>query len=193
MKNSGVFGGGASSSLTDKLLNAATVLVLVLVAATLVRSWTRPAIGTVPQPNPIGVGSLLKPLAALAENQSEYQVGVTGSAKVLYVFSTRCPVCTSQKSAVGKWLRTLPTDRVLTASREDVGLTQPYWSDSSARIELPVPLQLTKSSAAAIQATFVPYMIVTDEKGVVQLSHVGPLADLDTAKVRRLVTTKGGP
>jgi hypothetical protein len=52
-------------------------------------------------------------------------------------------------------------------------------------------LQVTPTTAKDLKANYVPYVIVTDAKGVVQFSHVGAFSGIDTAKVRLLLASGG--
>jgi hypothetical protein len=177
-----------SSPWTDRLLNLATVAVLVLIAATLVRNWTTKPTNMPPGPRPLEAGTPLPRIESVAADNSTRAASISGAPRLVYVFATTCGVCEAQRDDMRVWLQTLPAGQVLTASRESFSRTREYWANATDRGRMAAALQLTASSADSIHAMYVPYVIVTDTRGVVQLSHVGPMAKLDTAKVRSLLS-----
>lgn len=95
---------------------------------------------------------------------------LSGSATILYVFSTTCMFCEGQKDHIGELLTELDGVRVLTASRESPATTARYWGER----DLPI-IHLTDEAVLSLGAVAVPTLYVITEDAVIARAYLGSM------------------
>jgi hypothetical protein len=167
-----------SSPWGERFLNAATVVVLCLTVVIAAKTFLFPSEPRTP--SPLAEGDTIRELL-LRTSTGEAAVSLSERTSVLYVFTTTCAVCISQKDTIARVLATLREDAVMTASSEPLATTAGYWV--GARPELKPPMQLSRRAHRALRADFVPYLLVFDAGGRVVFSHLGPIALADSGRL----------
>lgn len=159
----------------EVLVNLATLLII---GVALYLLWpviaTRGRDPNVPVPQAGIVGSVISALpVSTADAGSIDSISFTGASTVLYVFSTECQYCESQKELIGERLVRLTKDgvRVLTASREPLAVTSGYWGQRQIEV-----ISMPAEGLTALRLRAVPMLYMIDSQGVAQKAFLGPVS-----------------
>jgi hypothetical protein len=115
----------------------------------------------------------------------------TSTAHVLYLFSTTCHFCESQKSHVARLLNGLPSGSVVTASVEPAWRTNGYWRSVQSR--LPAPMSLDSAWVRLLGIRAVPTLIFIEPNGTVHEAVTGVVLDWTPQQMRDQLASAGGP
>lgn len=162
---------------SNRLMNLATICVVLVTG---VIAWQRLfGTDTTPESSAGHEYALLSDLAgdpvSLVNQSLDGQIDTLygpGAETLLYVFSTSCQYCDSQRTHIGSLLMTLePSVRVVTASPEPTETTAAYWTGDS--LSLPAPLSLSETIGKQLNLRSVPRLYHISRNGTIRRALTG--------------------
>ncbi|MEO8621953.1 MAG: hypothetical protein ABI625_12860 [bacterium] len=164
----------------DRLMNAATLLVLVLTLGVGVRVLM--LFGAKSPPAVLKQGERITSVS-LGDSGAAMRKVPAATPIAIYVFSTTCPICTEQKTRIAALLAKMPSERVITTSLESSEKTSAYWQGA-----LPSPTRLRSEGSAALKVVGYPYLLVISREGKVLFSQLGK-TEVTSDELARLLTS----
>lgn len=116
-------------------------------------------------------GSSVTKLTLQAADGTPHEFDPAGVPQVIYVFTTSCPACRSQKNDLGRTLASVTGATVTSLSPELPAMTRSYWD--SADVNLNPPKWVSGRSLTEMGIPGVPTLLLVDKTGIVRRAFHG--------------------
>ncbi len=104
-------------------------------------------------------------------------------ARVVYVFSSTCPICEQQRRHLGAILARFPREWVITISPEPRRLIASYWRKTGS--ELDPPVSVAPSWLGRLRIPGTPALLFLDRSGTVRRAWIGTTLGWDLLDLLR--------
>lgn len=178
---------GVAGSWFDRVLLSAIVVMLAVGFVALYRANLVLPRPTEPSPLPVAVGKPLEQLRSVGMANDTAIFKMQGGPHLVYVFSTTCHFCESQRIQMARVLESLPAGAVVTASEEPVGTIAGYWTGTGAK--LPAPVSVPAGTFVPYGINGVPAMLFVNADGRVRAAYVGTARGWDRSRFQKELNT----